>query len=392
MKSIVAVQLYPKSAHAVWLRDTLTTSNKAANMVSAAAWHNDVKSREPLQHLRYTHVKAMGLSAQPALHIIRKVADAYTTLKANIHAGNLGDPESKRRIKVESKPIHFHWNSSQPYDDRCLSWRPADYTVSIWTTFGRIRVPFKCSDEQLATLVAYRKGETDLIFRDGMWFLHATCEIPDVDVTEPTGFLGVDLGITNIATTNDGIRYSGKKLNRVRHRAQSLRTKLQKKSTRSTKRLLKKRRRKEERFARDTNHVISKRIVTEAQRTGRGIALEELTGIRDRVRLRKPQRVTLHSWAFRQLGEFITYKAARAGVAVVYADPAYTSQRCAACGHISKSNRPNQPTFICTSCGFAEHADVNAAWNIEYLGELGWALVMEPGRNGKRSRLASYRS
>ena len=104
--------------------------------------------------------------------------------------------------------------------------------------------------------------------------------------------------------------------------------------------------------------------MAEAQRTSRAIALEDLQGIRERVRLRKPQRVTLHSWAFAQLGWFVAYKAARAGVAVVYVNPAYTSQRCSACGHIDKKNRPDQATFQCTSCGFAEHADVNAARNI----------------------------
>jgi IS605 OrfB family transposase len=114
--------------------------------------------------------------------------------------------------------------------------------------------------------------------------------------------------------------------------------------------------------------------VTEAQRTGRGIALEDLGGIRERVRLRKPQRVTLHSWAFAQLGQFIAYKAAAAGVALVYIDPAYTSQMCSACGHISKRNRPDQATFRCASCGFAEHADVNAARNIASRGAAGWAV------------------
>src|SRR5215467_13745664 len=89
---------------------------------------------------------------------------------------------------------------------------------------------------------------------------------------------------------------------------------------------------------------------------GRGIALEDLTGIRDRVRLRRPQRVTLHSWAFHQLGQFIAYKAARAGLVLVQVDPAYTSQGCSQCGHVAKANRPNQSTFRCTSCGFAEHA------------------------------------
>ncbi|MEV6866057.1 transposase [Streptosporangium subroseum] len=153
---------------------------------------------------------------------------------------------------------------------------------------------------------------------------------------------------------------------------------MQAKQAKSAKRLLKALKRKESRFARDVNHVISKSIVTEAARTGRGIALEDLQGIRERVRLRKPQRVTLHSWSFHQLGQFVAYKARRAGVAVVYVDPAYTSQGCSACGHIDKRNRPNQETFRCTSCGFAEHADVNAARNIASRGVAGWAAVMQP--------------
>ncbi|MEV4753427.1 transposase, partial [Streptosporangium sp. NPDC049248] len=235
-------------------------------------------------------------------------------------------------------------------------------------------IRFACSDDQARALAAYRKGESDLIHRDGMWLLIATCDVPDVDVTEPDAFLGVDLGIANIATTSDGERHSGRHLNAVRHRNRELRRRLQTKQTKSAKRLLKARRRKESRFARDVNHRISKSIVTEAQRTGRGIALEDLQGIRERVRLRKPQRVTLHSWSFHQLGQFVAYKAARAGVAVVHVDPAYTSQGCSACGHVDKRNRPDRETFACTSCGFAEHADVNAARNIASRGVTGWAV------------------
>src|SRR4029450_11633718 len=107
----------------------------------------------------------------------------------------------------------------------------------------------------------------------------------------------------------------------------------QAKAPRSAKRLLRRRRRREARFAADTNHVIAKRIVAAAERTGRGIALEDLTGIRDRVRLRRPQRATLHTWAFHQLGRFLAYKARRAGAVVVHVEPAYTSQTCARCAH-----------------------------------------------------------
>ncbi|MFF0309535.1 RNA-guided endonuclease InsQ/TnpB family protein [Streptosporangium sp. NPDC004379] len=164
----------------------------------------------------------------------------------------------------------------------------------------------------------------------------------------------------------------------MRHRNRELRRRLQARQTKSAKRLLKRRRRKEARFARDVNHVISKTIVTEAQRTGQGIALEDLQGIRDRVRLRRPQRVTLHSWSFHQLGGFIAYKAARSGVAVMHVDPVYTSQGCSVCGHTDRRNRPDQETFSCTSCGFAEHADVNAARNIASRGVAGWAAVSRP--------------
>ena len=379
MKLVVQVRLFPDAAQQAALRDTLDLCNQTADQVSEQAFARGVFGKQALQRLTCGGCKAAGLSAQPAIHVARKVAGAYATLRANLRAGNLGREGSRRRERAQGRPIRFRRDAAQPFDDRCLSWQYEARTVSIWTVAGRLRgIRFGCSDTQHALLAAYRQGESDLVAREGMWLLSATCELPDVPVAEPAGFLGVDLGIVNLATDSDGARHCGRGLNRVRHRNRRLRTKLQRVGTKSAKRLLRKRARREARFAADTNHQISKRIVTEAQRTGRGIAVEDLTGIRDRVRLRRPQRVTLHSWAFHQLGGYIAYKATRAGVAVVHVDPAYTSQGCSACGHISKKNRPNQATFRCTSCGFAEHADVNAACNIAARGVAGWAAVSPP--------------
>ena len=193
-----------------------------------------------------------------------------------------------------------------------------------------------------------------------------------------TEFIGVDLGIVNIATTSDGDRFSGTCLNRYRKRQQRIRTRLQAKKTTSARRLLKERRRKEARFAADATHRVSKSIVAEAERTGRGIAVEDLTGIRARVRLRKPQRATLHTWAFAQLGQFLAYKAQRAGVVLVQVDPAYTSQQCHACGHVDKRNRRSQAVFHCGRCDFVGHADHNAALNIASRGVERWGEVMRP--------------
>jgi putative transposase len=379
VKVVVQVRLFPDVAQAAALRATLDLCNEAANVAAAQAHQRRIFTKQALQRLTYGEMKGMGLSAQPAIHVARKVAGAYAALKANARAGNLGPVGSKRRVEAEAKPVRFRRDAAQPYDDRCLSWQLSNRTVSIWTTSGRLaRLPFGCSAQQHALLTAHRQGESDLVCRDGMWFLYATCDLPDAAPKDPDGFLGVDLGLVNIATDSDGTRHSGKAMSRVRHRHLRFRAKLQRVGTKSAKRLLKKRRRKEARFAADTNHRISKSIVTVAERTGRGIALEDLTGIRTRVRLRRPQRVTLHSWAFHQLGAFVAYKAERAGVAVVYVDPAYTSQGCSACGHVAKANRPNQSTFSCRSCGFAEHADRNAARNIAARGVAGWAAASLP--------------
>ena len=221
----------------------------------------------------------------------------------------------------------------------------------------------------------WQRGESDLIFRDGRWFLHASVAVPEGDLNGATDVLGVDLGIVNIAYDSDGRRWAGSRLNSMRHRNRRLRRKLKSKGTKSAKRLLKMRRRKESRMARDVNHCISKKIVAKAECTGRGIALEDLRGIGERVKARKPQWATLKSWSFHQLGTFVAYKAALAGVPVVFVDPAHTSQECPACHHTCRANRTLQARFKCVSCGLAGPADAIAALNIRVRGRV---AVMRP--------------
>lgn len=123
-------------------------------------------------------------------------------------------------------------------------------------------------------------------------------------------------------------------------------------------------------------YVISKRIVATAKALNQGIALENLQGIRDRVRLRSSQRATLHSWAFYQLRQYITYKAALAGMVVVAVDPRNTSRQCARCDYIDKANRRTQSQFLCVSCGCASNADFNAALNIRRRAECKPAILL----------------
>ncbi|MER6053460.1 hypothetical protein ABT168_39555 [Streptomyces sp. NPDC001793] len=232
MNIVVQVKVLPEPGQAQVLAATLHKANVEANQVSAPAFAQSAegRTRKALQHLAYADLKARGLSAQPALHVIRKVADAYATLQANIRAGNL---KGIRKAKATGKPIRFRAEAAQSYDDRCLSWQYDRQTVSIWTTSGRMKgVRFVCSPQSLKTLRHCRKGESDLIARDGSFSLIATCEVPQAEQMSPDGWLGVDLGIVNIATTSDGERMAGRSLNRYRRRQLRLRAKLQRKGTR----------------------------------------------------------------------------------------------------------------------------------------------------------------
>ncbi len=379
MKLVVQVKLLPDAATESALRETLKLCNQAACHASRRAFATGIRGKTALQ-AGLRRVEGDGPVGAVAIHCVRKVAGAYATLAENLKADNYGPQGSRRRAAVEGAAVRFRKDAAQPFDDRSLSWQLDARTVSIWTVRGRCKnVAFACSAEQAKLLAAHRRGESDLVWRGGCLYLYATCDVPHAPQYVPDGFTGVDLGIVNIATTSDGTVHSGKRVNQVRHRNRRLRKRLQAKGTKSAKRLLRHLSGREARFAADTNHRISKQIVTEAQRTMRGIALEDLGGIRARVRLRKPQRVTLHTWSFAQLGAFIAYKAKRAGVPVVFVDPRHTSQRCSMCGHIDKGNRPDQATFRCTSCGFAEHADVNAARNIAARGAAGWAVSHAAG-------------
>ncbi|MGW6937046.1 RNA-guided endonuclease InsQ/TnpB family protein [Lentzea sp. NPDC054927] len=379
MKLVVQVKLLPTAEQAAALRSTLHACNDAADAVSRVAFETGVFREYSLRKSTYAAVKARGLGAQAAQHVIKKITDAYTTLCASIRNGNLGPVGNKRRAKAQSKPIGFRRDAAQPFDDRCLSWQYDAGTVSIWTVAGRVKnLRFTGSPDQLTTLRAYRRGESDLACRDGMWFLIATCEIEEKPEFDPVDWIGVDRGIVNLATTSDGDDFQGRRLQRYRRWHARKRAELQAKRTKSARRRLKHRSKREARHATQVNHRVANQVVAVAERTGRGIALEDLGGIRDRVTVSRHQRATLTSWPFHQLEQHIRYKAKRAGVPVLTVDARYTSQMCPRCGHTERANRPARDNFYCRRCGLAGPADVVAAVNVRNRARLVWVHVNVP--------------
>lgn len=340
------------------LLKTMEKFNEACDYISEFAFRNHVFGKATLQkNIYYTVRQNFWLSAQMAIRAIGKVADSYRIDKSCMHK--------------------FEKHGAIVYDERISSYRNAE-TISILTLDGRTDVKIRHGD--------YRKfdpdqirGQADLIYKDGNFYLMTVVDYSEEDIVPTTGVIGVDFGIVNIATTSDGKVYSGKKCADTRKKYAKIKAKLQKVKTWNAKKHLKRISGIERRFKRDVNHCISKDIVNDAKGTNRSIALEELTGIRERTTVsyknisnKKDKYIAKNTndnkskWAFRELRFFIEYKAKLAGVLMHLVDPSYTSQMCSVCGHTSRDNRKTQADFVCCACGHSENADYNASKNIAF--------------------------
>jgi putative transposase len=356
MKLVANIQLTPTKADAQVLRQTLETCNKACTEASRAGFEKfGMKVRQfNLQKVVYGRMRdEFGLTAQAAIRSIAKVADAYATARGN-------------KEKLE-EPVRFRKHAAQPFDDRIFRFLPDGKQVSIWTLEGRKVIPFVCGERQKALLV-HRKGEVDLMLVRGKWYLAVVCDIPDPEAIEFDDVLGVDFGIVNLAYDSDGRAYTGEAVEAARLKYNRRRRCLQKCGSKAAKRRLKKLSGKEARFKKHTNHCISKELVANAERSQRALAIEDLTGIRSRTKVRKAQRNRHAGWSFAQLGDFATYKACRFGVPLVRVPAPYTSLGCPECGFICKGNRPTQGQFSCKACGYEAPADFVGARNLRMRG------------------------
>ena len=365
MKQTLLLKLVPTAEQSNALLDTMHQFNAAANYVASVAWASKTANTFALQKLVYGELRApFKLPAQLAIRCISKASEAYKRDKS---------------IQPTCKP-----EGAIVYDPRVMSFKGLTH-VSLLTLQGQVLVPFRVGGYQESRLDAI-KGQADLLYRQGVFYLAVTLEVATPTPDEVTATLGVDLGIVNLATDSEGETFSGEQVEKNRKRLHALRQRLQKRGSKSAKRHLRNLSGREARFRKNTNHVISKRIVQKAKASGRGIAIEELRHIRTRTeaRLRHSQRARHSSWSFGQLRSYLSYKAALAGVPLHTVDPRNTSRTCSECGYCAKENRKSQALFRCVQCGYSANADRNAAINISR------AVVMQPSvapenqRNNRR--------
>ncbi len=353
MKQTMLLKLAPTTEQHQALLDTMHAFNAACNYVASVAFAEKTANKFALQKMVYGELRTTyKLAAQLAIRCISKASEAY---------------KREKSIRPTFKP-----EGAIVYDERVMSFKGL-LSVSLLTLSGRVLVPFQVGGYQQARMDAI-KGQADLLYRNGVFYLAVTLDVPEPLPGEPQGTLGVDLGIINLATDSEGETFSGEQVERVRTRHQALRQRLQKRGTKSAKRHLKKLSGKEARFRKNSNHVISKRVVQKAKQQHKAIAIEELRHIRTRTErtVRHSQRARQSSWAFGQLRQFLSYKAVLAGVPLHTVDPRNTSRTCSECGHCAKENRKSQASFCCVQCGHCDNADHNAAINISR------AVVMQP--------------
>ena len=346
MKLTLQIQLLPDAEAARKLKATVIRFNEAADWLAGVAFEHQLANKFALQKIAYAELRGrFGLPADTAIRCLSQVCEAYKRDRAK-------RPKFRKHAAV---PFSMGKNIGFKGPDR----------VSLSTLEGRAIVPFVMGKYQ-AERFGWSKGQCDLVPRkDGKWFLLVTVDVPEGTPVPVTDFLGVDLGLAAIATDSDGNQHSGKAIDDVRRKHNLQRKRLGRRNTKGSKKKAKRIAGKESRFRKHANHVISKAIVQSAERTGRGIALEDLQGIRGRVKARGGDaRNRLSGWSFAELGGFIAYKARLAGVPVVYVDPRDTSRMCAECLHVARANRVSQAEFSCKACGHEANADRNAARNI----------------------------
>jgi IS605 OrfB family transposase len=376
MKQVLTIvcKLQPTKEQVSQIEETLVGFANACNHINNTI-DPKLTNAVRIQTLIYHAVRELfGLSANLAIRAIARVSANRKTAK------------QKKSIVKDFKP------TSIDYDARIFDFREKDWTASITLIGGRQHIKMDAGNYQRGKLKDKKPTSATLCkHKDGNYYIHIQIKDDAPEPSDSESVIGIDLGRRDIAVTSDGDSWSGEDIQQVRDKFCRVRASLQKKAskgTRSTRRrsrqILKRLSGREQRYQSWLNHTISRTIVNKAKSEKAAIAIEDLTGIRERTNQQpknKTERRRSNSWAFYQLRQFLEYKAIQAGVSLVKVNPAYTSQMCHNCQHIhpvkGNSYRSGK-TFKCGHCGWKGDADLNGALNIAIIG----AFVSKPRGSG----------
>jgi putative transposase len=319
-----------------------------------------IASKTTIQNLVYQDLRSLfGLSANLAVRVCARVG------------------ANRKTAKQKNKPVNLFKPTSADYDPRIFAFREKDWTVSLTLLESREHIKFDVGNYQRGKLKGKKPTSAQLCkHRDGSYYIHIQIKDEAPEPLKPNHAIGVDFGRRDIAVTSNEDKWDGKQVTDVRDKYARVRASLQRKAskgTRSTRRrarqILQRLSGRERRFQQWLNHQISYRIIQQAKSTNAIVAIEDLTGIRERINQQprnKVERRRSNSWSFYQLRSFLEYKGIKEGVEVIAVPPAYTSQTCHQCLHIGLRS---DKRFKCGNCGWHGDADLNGAKTISLLGQ-----------------------
>jgi putative transposase len=366
MQRTICIRLTTLPEQDTILTETLAGSRECFNAVSAFGWEHREKNGVTLHKSTYYDLRAEHPTL-PSQLVISARMKATEAIKSAIVLEKTG-----RKVSAPKTD-----RGSVRYDARTYRMEPENGIVGLSTVAGRIKFPFRVHAQAKRWLDrATDFDSADLVHRPSGWWLNVVLTIDPPQIAASGQTIGVDLGINRPAVLSNGKFLGQRRWKEIEKRYFRLRRNLQSKGSKSAKRHLKKMARRQARFRKDCDHVLSKRIVQNVE-PGSIIVVENLTDIRSRTKQRgRKQRRRHHGWSYAQLRTFTTYKAEEVGSRVEAVDPRKTSQRCSKCGFVHKKNRPTQSLFLCLSCGYQVNADFNAARNVE------WKYLADPGISG----------
>lgn len=371
------------------LTKSLELYRQACNCISQYMFtHHFEMKQSKLNQALYRQLRhQFKLKAQMAQSAIRTTVARYRTVQTQLaqkpyryNTGNLDRYGNElwqsvpRTLDWLWKPVQFKRPQLDLQRNRDWSLK-GDHVLSINTVNGRIKVPFVCVGFDQYLDGSWKFGLAKILHTGNKWYMHisASKEIPDYGKEQSQHVVGIDRGLRFLATVYDEHGktqfFSGKEIIRKRRKFKRLRQQLQSKNTKSAKRRLKKIGQRENRWMTDVNHQLSKTLV-EHYGANTLFVLENLVNVRFATeKVAKTNRYEQVSWAFFQLGQFLTYKAHLHGSEVIQVSAKYTSQRCPKCGQINKHNRHHDiHLYRCDKCGYCSNDDRIGAMNIQLLG------------------------
>ena len=290
----------------------------------------------------------------------------------------------KKKGKAKGRPVFK--KEVIMLDDHLFKLDLEKGTVKLSTPSGRIQLEFYPAKYH-EKFKDWKVGQAWLVRTPKGLFLNVVFS-REVEISEPKSFVGVDLNENNVTLSLP----NGEFLQIITHEREIRtgyfvkRRKIQQKIQAGKKRkeLLEKYGEREKNRLNDLYHKLANKIVEVAEKYG-GIALEDLTKIRESIRYSAEMNGRLHRWGFRKLQSIIEYKAKLKGVVVVFVNPAHTSSLCPICG--GKLSPNGHRVLKCSNCGFEADRDVVGSWNIHLRALKMWGVSVPPESPTMKTRV-----